>query len=171
MGTLGITAEEQAAAWRVLAGIYHLGAAGACKGEGGSCLISLHPSLGPGIRGGRRSGSRCGGVLLARCTLEVLRCDACSGAAAQELFSHASGWVMPCAAPGGAGVGLSCACLQAGRALRGFASCQLSGEAQGWWLLGECLWFVPPAHCVPRGTAKGQLQVAVMLSSLECLMQ
>uniref|UniRef100_A0A8B9TRK7 Myosin motor domain-containing protein n=1 Tax=Anas platyrhynchos TaxID=8839 RepID=A0A8B9TRK7_ANAPL len=31
MGTLGITAEEQAAAWRVLAGIYHLGAAGACK--------------------------------------------------------------------------------------------------------------------------------------------
>lgn len=101
MGTLGITAEEQAAAWRVLAGIYHLGAAGACKGEGGSCLISLHPSLGPGIRGGRRSGSRCGGVLLARCTLEVLRCDACSGAAAQELFSHASGWVIPCAAPGG----------------------------------------------------------------------
>ncbi|NXW40067.1 MY18B protein, partial [Nyctiprogne leucopyga] len=31
MGTLGITAEEQAAVWRVLAGIYHLGAAGACK--------------------------------------------------------------------------------------------------------------------------------------------
>ncbi|NXV45532.1 MY18B protein, partial [Uria aalge] len=31
MGTLGITAEEQAAIWRVLAGIYHLGAAGACK--------------------------------------------------------------------------------------------------------------------------------------------
>lgn len=71
----------------------------------------------------------------------------------------------------GAGVGLSCACLQAGRGLRGFASCQLSGEAQGWWLLGECLWFVSPAHRVPRGTAKGQLQVAVMLSSLECLMQ
>lgn len=46
MGTLGITAEEQAATWRVLAGIYHLGAAGACKGEGGSCLISLHPSFG-----------------------------------------------------------------------------------------------------------------------------
>ena len=38
MGTLGITAEEQAAVWRVLAGIYHLGAAGACKGKGGSCL-------------------------------------------------------------------------------------------------------------------------------------
>ncbi|XP_067162966.1 unconventional myosin-XVIIIb [Apteryx mantelli] len=31
MGTLGITAEEQQAVWRVLAGIYHLGAAGACK--------------------------------------------------------------------------------------------------------------------------------------------
>ncbi|NXD83300.1 MY18B protein, partial [Halcyon senegalensis] len=31
MGTLGIAAEEQAAVWRVLAGIYHLGAAGACK--------------------------------------------------------------------------------------------------------------------------------------------
>ncbi|NXO57398.1 MY18B protein, partial [Aramus guarauna] len=31
MGALGITAEEQAAVWRVLAGIYHLGAAGACK--------------------------------------------------------------------------------------------------------------------------------------------
>ncbi|NXE12255.1 MY18B protein, partial [Lophotis ruficrista] len=31
MATLGITAEEQAAIWRVLAGIYHLGAAGACK--------------------------------------------------------------------------------------------------------------------------------------------
>ncbi|XP_066056195.1 unconventional myosin-XVIIIb [Chamaea fasciata] len=31
MGMLGITPEEQAAVWRVLAGIYHLGAAGACK--------------------------------------------------------------------------------------------------------------------------------------------
>ncbi|KAM6246796.1 unconventional myosin-XVIIIb [Porphyrio hochstetteri] len=31
MGTLGITAEEQAAVWRILAAIYHLGAAGACK--------------------------------------------------------------------------------------------------------------------------------------------
>ncbi|NWS51370.1 MY18B protein, partial [Chunga burmeisteri] len=31
MGTLGITAEEQTAIWRILAGIYHLGAAGACK--------------------------------------------------------------------------------------------------------------------------------------------
>ncbi|XP_027508125.1 unconventional myosin-XVIIIb [Corapipo altera] len=31
MGTLGITTEEQAAVWRILAGIYHLGAAGACK--------------------------------------------------------------------------------------------------------------------------------------------
>ncbi|XP_054700668.1 unconventional myosin-XVIIIb [Grus americana] len=31
MGTLGVTAEEQAAVWRILAGIYHLGAAGACK--------------------------------------------------------------------------------------------------------------------------------------------
>ncbi|XP_014800322.1 PREDICTED: unconventional myosin-XVIIIb isoform X2 [Calidris pugnax] len=31
MGTLGITVEEQVAIWRVLAGIYHLGAAGACK--------------------------------------------------------------------------------------------------------------------------------------------
>ncbi|NXD40216.1 MY18B protein, partial [Copsychus sechellarum] len=31
MGTLGITPEEQAALWRILAGIYHLGAAGACR--------------------------------------------------------------------------------------------------------------------------------------------
>ncbi|NWV30218.1 MY18B protein, partial [Origma solitaria] len=31
MGMLGITAKEQAAVWRILAGIYHLGAAGACK--------------------------------------------------------------------------------------------------------------------------------------------
>ncbi|NXR39214.1 MY18B protein, partial [Zosterops hypoxanthus] len=31
MGTLGITPEEQAAVWRILAGIYHLGAAGACR--------------------------------------------------------------------------------------------------------------------------------------------
>ncbi|NWX21862.1 MY18B protein, partial [Aegotheles bennettii] len=31
MGMLGITAEEQMAIWCVLAGIYHLGAAGACK--------------------------------------------------------------------------------------------------------------------------------------------
>ncbi|NWY38044.1 MY18B protein, partial [Sylvia atricapilla] len=31
MGTLGISPEEQAAVWRILAGIYHLGAAGACK--------------------------------------------------------------------------------------------------------------------------------------------
>ncbi|NXH11442.1 MY18B protein, partial [Bucco capensis] len=31
MGTLGIKAEEQMAIWHVLAGIYHLGAAGACK--------------------------------------------------------------------------------------------------------------------------------------------
>ncbi|NWI49482.1 MY18B protein, partial [Calyptomena viridis] len=31
LGTLGVTTEEQAAVWRVLAGIYHLGAAGACK--------------------------------------------------------------------------------------------------------------------------------------------
>ncbi|XP_075754995.1 unconventional myosin-XVIIIb isoform X3 [Pelodiscus sinensis] len=31
METLGITADEQSAIWRVLAGIYHLGAAGACK--------------------------------------------------------------------------------------------------------------------------------------------
>ncbi|XP_014730346.1 PREDICTED: unconventional myosin-XVIIIb [Sturnus vulgaris] len=31
MGTLGISTEEQAAVWRILAGIYHLGAAGACR--------------------------------------------------------------------------------------------------------------------------------------------
>ncbi|XP_052547067.1 LOW QUALITY PROTEIN: unconventional myosin-XVIIIb [Tympanuchus pallidicinctus] len=31
MGVLGITAEEQVAVWRVLAGIHHLGAAGACR--------------------------------------------------------------------------------------------------------------------------------------------
>ncbi|KFP88850.1 Unconventional myosin-XVIIIb, partial [Acanthisitta chloris] len=31
MGTLGITTEEQVAVWRILAGIYHLGVAGACK--------------------------------------------------------------------------------------------------------------------------------------------
>lgn len=38
MGVLGITAEEQAAVWRVLAGIHHLGAAGACRGKGCSLL-------------------------------------------------------------------------------------------------------------------------------------
>lgn len=42
MGTLGITAEEQVGIWRVLAGIYHLGAAGACKGKRRSS-----PFLGP----------------------------------------------------------------------------------------------------------------------------
>ncbi|NXC36932.1 MY18B protein, partial [Campylorhamphus procurvoides] len=31
LGTLGVTAEEQGAIWRILAGIFHLGAAGACK--------------------------------------------------------------------------------------------------------------------------------------------
>ncbi|KAI1233052.1 hypothetical protein IHE44_0006245 [Lamprotornis superbus] len=34
MGTLGISTEEQVAMWRILAGIYHLGAAGACRGAG-----------------------------------------------------------------------------------------------------------------------------------------
>lgn len=33
MGTLGISESEQRAVWRVLAAIYHLGAAGACKGN------------------------------------------------------------------------------------------------------------------------------------------
>ena len=32
METLGITAGEQKAIWHVLAAIYHIGAAGACKG-------------------------------------------------------------------------------------------------------------------------------------------
>lgn len=32
LGTLGVEAAEQEALWRVLAGIYHLGAAGVCKG-------------------------------------------------------------------------------------------------------------------------------------------
>lgn len=32
METLGISDGEQRAIWRVLAAIYHLGAAGACKG-------------------------------------------------------------------------------------------------------------------------------------------
>lgn len=45
MGTLGITTEEQAAVWRILAGIYHLGAAGACKGEGNPASASLTPCL------------------------------------------------------------------------------------------------------------------------------
>ncbi|NWI84335.1 MY18B protein, partial [Pitta sordida] len=31
LGTLGVTTEEQEAVWRILAAIYHLGAAGACK--------------------------------------------------------------------------------------------------------------------------------------------
>lgn len=48
MGTLGITAEEQAAVWRVLAGIYHLGAAGACKGTGGPASPFLIWVLGVG---------------------------------------------------------------------------------------------------------------------------
>lgn len=33
METLGFSPSEQKAIWHVLAGIYHLGAAGACKGE------------------------------------------------------------------------------------------------------------------------------------------
>ena len=32
METLGVSDGEQGAIWRVLAAIYHLGAAGACKG-------------------------------------------------------------------------------------------------------------------------------------------
>uniref|UniRef100_A0A4W5PZQ5 Myosin motor domain-containing protein n=1 Tax=Hucho hucho TaxID=62062 RepID=A0A4W5PZQ5_9TELE len=32
METLGFSANEQRAIWHVLAGLYHLGAAGACKG-------------------------------------------------------------------------------------------------------------------------------------------
>lgn len=34
LGTLGVEVAEQEALWRVLAGIYHLGAAGVCKGRG-----------------------------------------------------------------------------------------------------------------------------------------
>lgn len=67
MGTLGITAEEQAAIWRVLAGIYHLGAAGACKGKRGSCLsFSYTSSRCRGLeedRGARPSGVRRLGAL------------------------------------------------------------------------------------------------------------
>lgn len=33
METLGFSTSEQKAIWHVLAGIYHLGAAGACKGN------------------------------------------------------------------------------------------------------------------------------------------
>lgn len=41
MELLGITEGEQRAIWRVLAAIYHLGAAGACKGTvGPSCQLS-----------------------------------------------------------------------------------------------------------------------------------
>lgn len=35
LGTLGVEAAQQEALWRVLAGIYHLGAAGVCKGTTG----------------------------------------------------------------------------------------------------------------------------------------
>lgn len=35
METLGITSDEQKAVWHVVAGIYHLGAAGACRGKEG----------------------------------------------------------------------------------------------------------------------------------------
>lgn len=34
MNTLGFSSDEQKAIWRVLAGIYHLGVAGTCKGQG-----------------------------------------------------------------------------------------------------------------------------------------
>lgn len=41
MELLGISEGEQRAIWRVLAAIYHLGAAGACKGTVGlSCQLS-----------------------------------------------------------------------------------------------------------------------------------
>ncbi|KAG7234238.1 hypothetical protein INR49_005477 [Caranx melampygus] len=40
MGTLGFSAAEQKAIWHVLAGIYHLGAAGACKGNADSSSSS-----------------------------------------------------------------------------------------------------------------------------------
>lgn len=40
MQTLGFTASEQKAIWHVLAGIYHLGAAGACRGNTDSSLPS-----------------------------------------------------------------------------------------------------------------------------------
>lgn len=33
MNTLGFSPDEQLAIWHVLAGIYHLGMAGACRGE------------------------------------------------------------------------------------------------------------------------------------------
>lgn len=33
MNTLGFSPDEQRAIWHVLAGIYHLGVAGVCKGE------------------------------------------------------------------------------------------------------------------------------------------
>lgn len=35
MNTLGFSADEQKAIWHVLAGIYHLGVAGTCKGKSG----------------------------------------------------------------------------------------------------------------------------------------
>lgn len=40
METLGFSAGEQKAIWHVLAGIYHLGAAGACKGSADSSASS-----------------------------------------------------------------------------------------------------------------------------------
>lgn len=59
MGMLGITPEEQAAVWRILAGIYHLGAAGACKGKGNPSLtpclcawsVSWQGSVSGGVQG------------------------------------------------------------------------------------------------------------------------
>lgn len=90
MGTLGITAEEQAAVWRVLAGIYHLGAAGACKGERAPSLV---PCLSAEVRGGSRS---------LRCS--VLGCVARRGGAmlTQRLL-HGHGGSELFAAHGGAG--------------------------------------------------------------------
>lgn len=49
METLGITEGEQRAIWRVLAAIYHLGAAGACKG---TSLLLGPPGL-PAVSFGR----------------------------------------------------------------------------------------------------------------------
>lgn len=40
MNALGFSADEQKAIWHVLAGIYHLGVAGACKGTRTLCNVN-----------------------------------------------------------------------------------------------------------------------------------
>lgn len=77
METLGISESEQRAIWRVLVAIYHLGAAGACKG---TCFSSNSPGL-PAVSAGScrtrpfspggGTGSVCHLLCLWDCSLEA----------------------------------------------------------------------------------------------------